>query len=455
MALAWLPATLFRFSPWATPGAVLVVALLALILGAAGWAGHAGLHALRLPLWLVLPVVWTAGEWVRAHAPGTLAFPWLGLGVSLAPWPEWAGVAELVGERGVGFWMALTGGLVATGLAGSSSEGRRRLGPWVAAVVVALLPGLWGLWRAGTLETRVVARVAVVQPDVSVAVRRDPDAGWRATRAATEKLLAEVEPGSVDLVVLPEVVIRGVVEPGAPPTPVTRPLGRMEEAVGAPVLFGAWGAGETEAARYNSAFLWAGGGTAAWRYDKRRLVPLVERVPLRLPVGWGLGEEGEYAVGGPAASLEVGGSRMGVLICYESLFEELARDYRRGGADVLVNLTNDAWFGGEPWWARTPAFAQHPAHLVLRAIETRMGAVRAANTGISLVVDPTGRTHGATPLFEPALVTADVHTTDRHTLYVRTGDLLGPLSALVALLWAGVALARSRQGRSSLDPSRR
>ena len=137
-----------------------------------------------------------------------------------------------------------------------------------------------------------------------------------------------------------------------------------------------------------------------------------------------------------------GGARLGTLICYESIFGELARTDRRRGADLLVNLTNDAWFGRDTWWGRTTALWQHPAHAVIRAIETRTGLVRAANTGLSMFVDPLGRTFGETPFSQPAVRLAIVHTTDSRSLYVRWGDWLATLAAMLALATLLLAWAR-------------
>jgi apolipoprotein N-acyltransferase len=132
------------------------------------------------------------------------------------------------------------------------------------------------------------------------------------------------------------------------------------------------------------------------------------------------------------------GGRFGVLICYESAFEDLARRYRRDGADFLANITNDAWFG------RTAAPYQHAAHLVMRAIETRMGVARAANTGISEYVDPLGRSYDRTPL-EVQRVEADtVWTTSGRTIYVRLGDWVGLLSLVGSAALCVAALARRR-----------
>src|SRR5690348_14050585 len=122
------------------------------------------------------------------------------------------------------------------------------------------------------------------------------------------------------------------------------------------------------------------------------------------------------------------------MICYESAFEALARGYRRTGAEFLVNITNDAWYG------RTAGPYQHATHLVMRAIETRAGIARAANDGISELVDPLGHTSIETGLELEASVAARLRTTDVIPLYVRLGDWVGVLVVLATLGFAGVLL---------------
>ncbi len=117
------------------------------------------------------------------------------------------------------------------------------------------------------------------------------------------------------------------------------------------------------------------------------------------------------------------------MICYESIFAPLGRVYRKQGAGFFVNLTNDSWYGRPPLWARTSALWQHPAHLVMRAIENRVGVARAANTGISGFVDPLGRAYDRTPLFAPAIRVDRVYTTRATTLFTLLGDWLADLAA--------------------------
>ncbi len=117
----------------------------------------------------------------------------------------------------------------------------------------------------------------------------------------------------------------------------------------------------------------------------------------------------------------------GVLICYESIFENLSRQFRRDGADFLLNITNDAWFG------RTAAPYQHAAHLTLRAIENRVGIVRAANSGISAWIDPFGRFHEASDLYVEVTAVYPLTTGVAPPWFTRLGDWVGVLSVISAI----------------------
>jgi apolipoprotein N-acyltransferase len=127
-----------------------------------------------------------------------------------------------------------------------------------------------------------------------------------------------------------------------------------------------------------------------------------------------------------------------VAVCYESAFEELPRRYRRTGADFLVNITNDAWYG------LTSAPYQHESHLVLRAIETRMGIARAANSGISELLDPLGRAYLSTRLEEQTVIAGTLRTSDVIPLYVRLGDWVGLGVMVVTVGLIGVLIVRRK-----------
>jgi apolipoprotein N-acyltransferase len=171
-------------------------------------------------------------------------------------------------------------------------------------------------------------------------------------------------------------------------------------------------------------------------------VPIVERVPFVPPRWFKLKWFGGFGVGRglPLYASPLG--RFGVVICYESAFEDLSRRYRGAGADFLVNVTNDAWYG------RTAGPYQHATHLVMRAIETRTGIARAANDGISELIDPLGHAYAETGLEQEASVSARLRTSDVVPLYVRLGDWVGTLVVAATLGLAGVLLAdKWRSGR--------
>jgi apolipoprotein N-acyltransferase len=425
---------------WFTKLAILAFLGSMLMLGGLGalfgWAFHRSVHSARVPVWLALPVMWTAAEWFRAHWPSSLAFPWLGLGTSLTGFPEAVGIAEIIGARGVTFWIALVNGLAAAAVLRHLARK-----PWmritVVAGVVMAAPIAWGLWRAATLEVRDAARVAVVQPNIPEHIKLDPATALDSTFASLDRLLVRVEPGSVDLVAMPEVTF-----PLHPKADYAAPwMARVQawsREIGAPILFGGIGyVGDVygDYVPFNSAFLMEPQGLTAYQYDKRYMVPFVERVPL-LPASWlaGLRYFGGYGVGEGWPMARIDEVNFAPLVCYESTYPEGARTFRREGADILVNVTNDAWYGREPLYARTTALWQHPAHMVMRAIENRIGVARSANTGISMFVDPLGRVYNDAPLFEADLRIDTVRTTDVVTFYTRYGDLVGHGSAMAALL---------------------
>lgn len=203
--------------------------------------------------------------------------------------------------------------------------------------------------------------------------------------------------------------------------------------------------GPGEYSYFNAAFFVdSTGERAAYdAYRKRYLVPIVERVPFLNPAWFrSLAFFGGFGRGTELPVYETAIGRFGVMICYESAFEDLARRYRARGADFLVNITNDAWYG------RTAATYQHAAHLVMRAIETRSGIARAANSGISGFVDPFGRYHDATELETEDLVIGTLETSGVVPLYVRWGDWVGRLAVLVSIAMVSGALIMGWRRRS-------
>ena len=155
-------------------------------------------------------------------------------------------------------------------------------------------------------------------------------------------------------------------------------------------------------------------------------------------------------VGGftPGDSLTIFHIREGAFstgICYEAVFPELSREAVQRGSQLLTSITNDAWFGrsSAPW--------QHFAMARMRSVETGRYLARAANTGVSAIVDPYGRVVQATPLFEEAVSVGEVRFLDGTTLYVRIGDVV-PWAGLVVAIGLWVLSARGRRRSTSAPP---
>lgn len=466
LTLYWLFTALVWYTPIALVGYLLTVLILSGMWAAAACVLHSA-RASGWPLWLAAAVAWTAAEWLQGHLLD-LAFPWLGLGTSLTAFPWLVGAADLVGARGLSFWLVCVNGLIAEGWLARRARGvvPRRLAVGLAAALV--VPAAYSLARWLTLETRPAAHVAVVQPNIPEHLKLQREAAKDSTRRALENLHATMPLGDLDLVVWPEVTYPDFLTasddwPGW--------IGEVARAHDAAVLVGGLdyeSRGPRAFDYFNAAFLYDSTGSLRDIYHKRYLVPVVERVPF-VPLEWirevrrnwrneggGLARVvgaflayfGGFARGETAPVLSASGDRFGVLICYESIFASLPRRYRNDGADFLVNITNDAWFGrDEPWWSRTAGLVQHPAHVVMRAIENRVGVARSANTGISMIVDPRGRIVQETDLFVPAVLTGVVETTDGRTLYARWGDVVGWLSFAAGAGWVAWLWIRRRRAR--------
>jgi apolipoprotein N-acyltransferase len=435
-SLVWVPLEVGSHFSWALPAYGLLLLLLGGLSALFAWWVHRLHHWAGVPLPLAVPLAWVAVEWIKANFPLGLAFPWLGLGVALAPWPDLLGLAEWTGERGVTFWLALASGWAGAemvrlgGSPGGNLAGHRERtrGLRILLALAVLLPPLLGWARARTLSLLPGPTVVVVGTDVPRELRDNPPAWAREALNQVGAALARPLPSlRPDLVLLPESTIPIPLESGEA-EPFLYEILSMAGLFGAPFVVGATGGVPPEAssrALTNSAFLVLPDRGLRQRYDKVKLVPGMEA--------------GRYQPGPGGTTLDAGGWVFGTLVCYESLFGGLAREGRRGGAHALLNLTSDVWFGEGGSRMGGLFLRQHPAHLVLRVVEIRVPAARAANGGYSFALDPLGRI--SSPLLPPAggVAVAQLRTTPGMTVFARTGDLVGPGAALAGLLLLLVA----------------
>jgi apolipoprotein N-acyltransferase len=204
--------------------------------------------------------------------------------------------------------------------------------------------------------------------------------------------------------------------------------------------------GPHDAEEFNSAFLMGPDGVVLGRYDKRILMPFGEYLPFAtyLPFIRTLSPQtGGYTAGTAVSIFNIGNKvRIGQLICYEDLLASMSRDSTRAGAEVLLNILNDAWYGN------TVAPYQHQALALWRAIENRRYLLRGSNSGVTSIIDPLGRVVAEAGVFREEVVTGTVHPLHIETFYTRHGDVF----IWVVLASAGALLVRGRRAGRRARP---
>ena len=400
--LYWL--NLFGASVWFLACFVLSVSLV--VWGAAvRWTGRLTPGA-RIA---AAAALWCGVEWARGL--GQFGFTWGWLGYSQSPAEFVLPVARAAGTLGISFLVVLVNAALTDLLVGAG-EGPSRVrrlvrGAVVAGVVALCLLGA-GRWAARQGGPRGVGvRVAVIQgsahgplrsEEVNVPLTREQ---VRRTMETYETLTERAAEGRPALIVWPESVLVGAPEEDPMVAEwVARAAG------GANAWLVAGGPYHDEAGSiYNSAYLYAPTGNLVARYDKVQLVPFGEYVPWREWLPWVERyhvREVDFAAAPVHRLLQAGTMTLGPMICFESSFPQIGWHLVRRGAQVLVVITNDAWFG------HTAAAAQHRQIAVLRAVETNRWVVRGASTGISSIIRPDGKIVAEAGLYESDVLSAEI-----------------------------------------------
>ncbi|MEJ2200431.1 MAG: apolipoprotein N-acyltransferase [Desulfuromonadaceae bacterium] len=410
---------------------LLLVAYLALYFGTATWACCRLREKLALPPLLSLPLIWVALEFLRSFL--LTGFPWATLGYSQANHPVLIQSADLFGVYGISFLLILSNCVLGQLWQHVRRGARFRTTGWALLALLLLLGGdyAYGRWRLKSAAPAAGGdlQVTLVQGNIDQAVKWNPD--YQLSTLATYGRLSRqaAQEQAPDLIVWPESATPFYFQN---PSLLQQQVLAVPRDTGAYLLFGS-PAYEQVNRRYhylNSAFLLDPQGQTLGRSDKVHLVPFGEYVPLarflpfvkKLVAGIGDFTPGEVN------PLPMNGARLGVLVCFEAIFPELARDFVQQGSTLLVNLTNDAWFG------RSSAPYQHLAMVRFRAIENRIWIARAANTGISALIAPTGDVTGQTTIFQTGFLSGRVQPGARPTWYNRSGDLLPAGCVLLTLL---------------------
>ncbi len=385
-----------------------------------------------------LPFLWVSLEWLRAHA--VTGFPWSNLGYTQTPFNHLIQVADITGVYGLSFLVVLG----STVISGFIRKFCRRTGPVVLAGLIGCVL-VYGFFRCDQIERlehlQAPVNVAVVQGNISQDKKWDgaslDDTIQTYGRLSLQAAKSAPAP---DILVWPESAMPFYYG-------LNRKLSlKVDEVVkstGKPLLLGSLGVAPSGGKVHllNSAYLLDSKAELLGSYAKQHLVPFGEYVP------WmGLFSFAQNASVGPVdfvsgknpGPLIFKGLPLGVLICYEAIFPNIARQTVGRGAELLLNITNDAWYGD------TSGPYQHLEISRWRAIECRVPLARAANTGMSAIFDATGRECGRLPLDTGGFLTRTVYPMSYLSFYVKYGDLFAWLCVFVSL---GSIIFRLRRGK--------
>lgn len=389
--------------------------------------------------------LWVALEFVRANI--LTGFPWCLVGHTQYRDLPVIQIADLVGAYGVSFIIILVNSeFYAIFFKRSLRVVLTEIS--AAALLVALTFG-YGYHRLTERPSPGTAiKVAIAQGDIDQSVKWNPS--YQAKTIETYRALTlSMKSFGPDLVVWPETAVPLFFQDGGKLAATVIETARES---GAYLIFGspAYGSRRNSVHYYNRAYLVSPLGEVIDAYDKVHLVPFGEYVPLKryLPFVHRLVESaGDFRSGEKVVPLRFPKAKVGVLICFESIFPELARTMTRNGAQLLVNLTNDAWYG------MTSAPYQHFSMAVFRAIENRRPLVRAANTGFSAFISAQGKILQMSDLFSETALGQDLHLGNTSlTLYSRYGDFF-PLALLaLVLIHAGHVLYYKIRRKGGFEP---
>jgi apolipoprotein N-acyltransferase len=403
---------------------------------------------------VVLVIFWLAMEYIMSHGPGAL--PWLLLGHTQATAFPFNQIADIAGVGGLTLWVWLINGAIFWTFESRSVFVRTATA--LCAILLFAAPFAYQEWRLPQLEQPMAhAEVALVQPSIEAKEWANVRSGTRVDLMASlaTEALESVESARLrpSLVIWPETALPVYADSRRQRSLYLR-LGRWADEHDVALLTGAITRYDSAPALtvdkvvaekyaevtpyYNSALLF-NASSELQQYDKVHMIPFAERVPLvewrpaLAALGVAAGGVGGYGLGAPRGLMDADRSRFGTLICYESLFGDYARSLVDQGAEFLVVLAQDGW------WGRSAGYLQHFALTRLRAIETRRAVVMATVTGRSGLIYPDGSAPEVTGWMEQTVHHASVPLLHGSTLYTRHGDWLGRnglwASLVITLIW--------------------
>jgi apolipoprotein N-acyltransferase len=437
--LIWIPTVLRNYGGLSAALAWAAYGLMVLLLACYPAAACAATKRLMLTgghaFLLLLPVLWVLMEYAQTLSPFG-GFPWLQAAYSQADYVRIVQMADITGVYGISFLiLAVNTALAYCGLHHGRPGARVPLLAVLVVLGACLVYGHVSLRRWGNL--RPDFRAAMLQGNLSA---DDTDEVLGNKIRQGYQGLADRVTAEVDLLLLPE-----------SPTPVffqndeayRQMLQRLAARYPLGLVFNnirqAEAGGETQ--YFNSAFFMNPNGTLQGIYDKIHLVPFGEYLPLKGLLFFAKTisrDVGGFSAGRDYRIVAIGNRPSNAIICFEAVFPALARRFTAGGSQLIINLTNDAWYG------RSAAPYQHLAIARFRAVENRRYLLRAANSGISALIGPDGRIQASTGLFQEAICEGPFMFLGGTTLYTRYGDIFVFLCAIISC--GSMILAVMRHG---------
>ncbi len=365
---------------------------------------------------IVAPFLWIVLEWLLNF----VQCPWDLAGYSLYRQSAIAQLASLTGVYGLSWLIVAVNASIAIFIV------LQRYYYSVAMAFFVVAVSFYGHWRISQPVEGPPVTVGVIQASIPQDVKINYEFAEEVNRKHIQMTEELLKSGSADIVFWPE---SSTMYPFLAGGDWARQVVELARLNGVPILLGS----DTFVGKevYNSSFLIDANGGLAGQYSKIYLVPFGEFVPLKslfFFAGKVVPEISDFSPGESYTQFPLKGKTFAVNICFEVVFPQLARTLCKDGAGLLVTITNDAWFG------KTCAPYQHFAMAAMRSIETRRYLVRAANTGISGIVDPYGRVLNQTGIFVPAKFLAKVHFVEEDTFYTEHGDILIYFSMLVVFV---------------------
>jgi apolipoprotein N-acyltransferase len=417
---------------------LLLVVYLSLFIGA--FTFFTRLIRIRSGLQTILfaPLLWVALEYLRSFL--LTGFPWAILGYSQYLNLPFIQMADITGAYGLSFVIVL----VNVTLFSVLDHASKRMFPFREVVItVIILLGflIYGYLKIGMVDRQVAQdpplRVGLVQGNIDQSIKWD-DSFQKETLKIYERLSFKVAEGKPNLIIWPETATPFFFQDAQEYQPFVLDIPKKTNAF---LLFGtpSYKVQKGKVNHYNSAYLVSPIGDLVGKYDKIHLVPFGEYIPMQdlLFFIGSLGEGiGDFKSGKGIYNFSLPQGKFGVLICFEIIFPDLCRRFVKEGANLLVTITNDAWFG------RTSAPYQHFSIAAFRAVENRVFVARAANTGITGFIDPKGRIVKQGRIFTEEAMNGTIRLSNYKTFYTLYGDVFAWACSAFAILLIAYALIR-------------